>query len=180
MKRGLPLTISKVIISIIFAVLAFQLIAASPTKVYVWRDANGIVKYSDTPHPDAKEVLISDSSFAISTIDTSILNIQEKAKDKTFEVKITQPSDQETIRDNSGSVYVSGLIKPIFKQGFKITLSLDGIPYGKPQTHSAFILKNIERGEHQLKMHIIDDKGKVIALSDSITFYMHRASVIKH
>ena len=70
-------------------------------------------------------------------------------------------------RDNSGSVYVAGGIKPIFKRGFRVQLYLDGKPHKDPQTHSMFALRNVDRGEHQIKMDLIDDKGKVIASSES-------------
>lgn len=84
-----------------------------------------------------------------------------------------------TIRDNTGSVYVAGRIKPIFKRGLKIQLYLDDKPYEEPQPHSMFVLRNIDRGEHIIKMKLLNEQGKVIALSNPITFYMHRASVNK-
>jgi hypothetical protein len=40
-----------------------------------------------------------------------------------------------------------------------------------------FVLRNIDRGEHIIKMQLLNDKGKIIASSKPITFYMHRASV---
>ena len=42
-----------------------------------------------------------------------------------------------------------------------------------------FVLRNIDRGEHQIKMSLLDDKGKIIATSSPVTFYMHRISVNK-
>ena len=94
-----------------------------------------------------------------------------------YQVEINQPKENATIRDNTGSVYVSGSIKPIFKQGLNIQLYLDNKPYEKPQSHSMFVLRDIDRGEHIIKMELLNEKGKVIASSKPITFYMHRASV---
>ena len=54
---------------------------------------------------------------------------------------------------------------------------VDEKPYLTPQTHTMFVLHNIDRGEHQIKMKLLNEKGKVIALSKVITFYMHRSSV---
>ena len=65
---------------------------------------------------------------------------------------------------------------PAFKHGLEVQLVLDGKPHQKPQKHSMFSLRDIDRGEHQIKMLLLDDKGKVIASSTSVTFYMHRAS----
>jgi hypothetical protein len=55
-------------------------------------------------------------------------------------------------------------------------LLLDGKPHNKPQTHSMFSLKDINRGEHRIKMLLLDEEGKIIASSTSVTFYMHRTS----
>ena len=166
-------------ILIIIAVVTSFPTSATSTKIYVWRNADGVLVYSDSPKPGAEEVEVKESNNISSSIDTSILDINPKAIEEKYQVEISQPANNATIRDNTGSVYVSGRIKPIFKQGLKIQLLLDNQPYEKPQSHSMFVLRNIERGEHQLKMDLINDKGKVIASSQSITFYMHRASVIK-
>jgi hypothetical protein len=163
---------------LLIVVISFPTSATS-TKVYVWRNADGVLVYSDSPKPGAEEVEVKESNKMSSSIDTSILDINPKAIEEKYQVEVTQPANNATIRDNTGSVYVSGRIKPIFKQGLKIQLLLDNQPYEKPQSHSMFVLRNIERGEHQLKMDLINDKGKVIASSESITFYMHRASVIR-
>jgi len=153
--------------------------SGTSTKIYVWRNAEGVLVYSDSPKPGAEEVEVKEPNKMSSSVDTSILDINPKAIEEKYQVEINQPANNATIRDNTGSVYVSGRIKPIFKQGLKIRLLLDNAPYDKPQSHSMFVLRNVERGEHQIKMELLDEKGKVIALSKPITFYMHRASVIK-
>lgn len=152
---------------------------AATSKVYVWRNAEGVLVFSDSPKPGAEEIEVKDPNIASSSIDTSILDITPKVIEEKYQVEITQPATNSTIRDNTGSVHVQGRIMPIFKQGLKISLLLDGEPYQKPQSYSLFALRNIERGEHVLKMELINTKGKVIASSPPITFYMHRASVIK-
>ncbi len=152
-------------------------VEAAQAKVYVWRDENGVLVFSDSPRAGAEEVQIKEDALTLPSIDTSILDIKPQVIDDNYEVVITQPENNATIRDNSGSVYVAGGIKPIFKRGYRIQLYLDGKAHSKPQTHSMFALRNVDRGEHQIKMDLIDKTGKVIASSESVTFYMHRASV---
>ncbi len=154
-------------------------VQATSTKIYVWRNEAGVLVFSDSPRPGAEEVDVNPTNSATSSVDTSILDIKPQAIEEKYQVEITQPKDNSTIRDNTGSVYVSGRIKPIFKQGLKIQLYVDDVPYEKPQTHSMFVLRDVERGEHNVKMSLINNKGKIIASSTPITFYMHRASVIK-
>lgn len=157
---------------------AFSVFAGS-AKVYVWRNEQGVLVFSDSPKPGAEEVDIKEPNAVKSLIDTSILDIKPKAIENNYQIEITQPENNATVRDNTGSAYVSGRIKPIFKRGLKIQLYLDNSPYQAPQTHTRFVLRDIDRGEHQIKMALLDDKGKVIATSSPVTFYMHRMSVNK-
>ncbi|MCW8832266.1 MAG: DUF4124 domain-containing protein [Colwellia sp.] len=152
---------------------------ASTAKIYVWRNEKGELVYSDTPRPGAEEVKTKPGNVIESstTVETQVLDIKTKEIAENYHVVINHPKDNATIRDNTGSVYISGSIKPIFKRGLKIQLILDDKPHLKPQTHTMFSLRNIDRGEHQIKMQLLNEKGKVIALSKAITFYMHRASV---
>ena len=165
----------------LFFILLTQAIAvfAGSAKVYVWRNEQGVLVFSDSPKPGAEEVDVKEPNTVKSSIDTSILDIKPKVIDNNYQVEIFQPENNATVRDNTGSAYVSGRIKPVFKRGLRIQLYLDDEPYQKPQTHSRFVLRDIDRGEHKIKMALLDDKGKVIATSSPVTFYMHRVSVNK-
>ena len=155
--------------------LAFEVTATS-TKIYVWRNEQGVLVFSDSPRPGAEEVKVKNKNDQLTSVDTSILDIKPNVIEEKYQVTISQPENNATVRDNTGSVYVAGRIKPIFKQGLKIQLYLDNTPYQEPQAHSMFVLRNIDRGEHKIKMDLLNNQGKVIASSNSIIFYMHRAS----
>ncbi len=148
-------------------------------KVYVWRNEQGILVFSDTPKPGA-EVVIKEPDNIIqsnSTYDIKVLDINPKETTEQYEIAITTPSNNTTIRDNTGSIYISGAITPRFKPNWEVQLVLDEKPYPSPKKHAIFSLKNIDRGEHTIKMLLLDEKGKIIASSKTVTFYMHRASV---
>jgi len=164
---------------ILLTCLSAQVFATS-AKIYVWRNEQGVLVFSDSPRPGAEEVKITEQNIVSSpSIDTSILDITPQKIEEKYQVEITQPEQNETIRDNTGSVYITGLVKPVFKQGLKIQLYLDNNKYQKPQSRAIYILRDIDRGEHQVKMQLINNKGKIIASSGVTTFYMHRTSVIK-
>jgi hypothetical protein len=167
------LSITVLLISLTFPV------QATSAKIYVWRNDAGVLVFSDSPKAGAEQVVVKTTNNITSSIDTSILDIPSKEVADDYQVVIVQPADNSTIRDNTGSVHVSGLIKPIFKRGLLTQLYMDNIPYGAPQPHSIFALRDIERGEHQIKMTLLNEKGKIIASSPSITFYMHKTSVVK-
>jgi len=152
---------------------------ARSAKIYVWISETGQTVYSDTPRPGAEEVKTKSGNIikSSSILNTQVLDIKTKKIDDNYQVVINHPLDNTTIRDNTGSVYISGSIKPIFKHGLQIQLILDNKPYLKPQAHTLFSLRNINRGEHQIKMQLLNKKGKIIASSKAITFYMHRTSI---
>lgn len=154
------------------AVPAYQ----SSAKIYVWRNEKGVLVFSDTPKPGAEEVTttVDETIQKATSVDTSVLDINPQIISNDFQVEINSPQPNTTIRDNTGSLYISGSIKPQFIRGFKVQLFLDGQAYKVPQQHTMFSLHNIDRGEHMIKLQLTDDSGKVIALSEPVTFYMHR------
>lgn len=164
---------------VLIVILSSTAVYATSTKVYVWRNEQGVLVFSDSPRPGAEEVDVKTDNDVLPSVDTSILDIKPKEIQEQYHVEISQPEDNATIRDNTGSVYIAGRIKPIFKQGLKVQLYLDDKPYEKPQANSMFVLRNVDRGEHQVKMDLINAQGKVIASSKPITFYMHRTSIIR-
>lgn len=147
------------------------------SRIYAWTDENGNVVFSDTPKPGAELIEVDEQQTIISSVDTSILDVTPRAKVEEFQVSITQPEDHATIRDNSGSIYISGQVSPVFKRGLKVQLFFNGEPHGEPQTRSVFILRNVDRGEHKIKLDLIDNQGKVIASSKERTIYLHRARI---
>ncbi|MDN3653716.1 DUF4124 domain-containing protein [Thalassotalea ponticola] len=156
-------------------------VADAASKVYVWRDENGNMVFSDSPKPGAaevgEEIEVKDKQTIISSVDTSILDVKPEPVKEQYEVEITQPEDHATIRDNSGSIYIAGRVAPLFKRGYQVRLMFNGQQHGEPQTRSVFILRDVDRGEHKIKLELLDDTGKVIASSNERTVYLHRARI---
>ncbi|MBU1310011.1 MAG: DUF4124 domain-containing protein [Gammaproteobacteria bacterium] len=159
----------------LFAVTPLQ--AQQSKKVFVTRDANGVLVFSDSPQPGAEEVNLSQRANIMAATDATLPNTR-KEEVEAFNVEIVQPEEQGTVRDNTGSVYVSGKVNPMFERGLRLRLLLDGKPQGEPQNSAVFILREVDRGEHKLQMELFDQNGKLIATSPVTTFYLHRASVI--
>lgn len=164
---------------IVFSLLLSSSVLAGQDKVYVWRNKQGVVVFSDKQVPGAKEVVLGDNSKNIFTanVNASILASEADVRSTQYQLRVDQPLAQATIRDNTGAVYIKGRVLPRFKKDFKVQLHLDGKTYSKPQSQAVFLLQDVDRGEHQIKMTLIDEKGKLIATSDSITFYMRRATL---
>jgi hypothetical protein len=168
---------NKVLFGLILLLAVPQVVAQESKKVYVTRDANGVLVFSDSPQAGAEELNLSSRANMMEATDSTLPARKPPAKEP-FTVEIAEPEDQGTVRDNTGSVYVTGKISPMFQRGLRVRLLLDGKPQAEPQNNAVFILRDVERGEHKLQMELFDQNGKLIATSPVTTFYLHRASVI--
>lgn len=93
-------------------------------------------------------------------------------------IRIVQPQNEETIHDNTGRVPVTVAIsngEPLAPGG-AIRVLLDGRPFGPEARTGSFALEGVERGEHVLRVQVVDAAGTVIATSEAVTFYMWQAS----
>ncbi|MCH8536704.1 MAG: DUF4124 domain-containing protein [Alkalimonas sp.] len=151
-------------------------VLAGDNKVYVYRDHNGVLVFSDSPKPGSEELKLSNRANIMES--TEPFQARQEVKTEPFSIEIEHPKHEGTVRENTGTVYVSGRIAPRFPRGFHVRLLLNGETTGQLQTNTTFVLRDLDRGEYQLQMQLLDQSGKLIAASDTITFYLHRASVI--
>lgn len=147
---------------------------AGEKKIYAWTDKNGILVFSDTPHKGAKEVKLISQSLNIPVTNTDTFDEQPQPQQAVFSIAISSPDHNQTIRENTGSVYVTSRIKPRFETGFTIQLFIDGKAYGPASDSSTFAMRDVERGQHTLQLKLFNNKGKIIAISEPCIFFMHR------
>ncbi|WP_462178205.1 DUF4124 domain-containing protein [Pseudoalteromonas gelatinilytica] len=146
-------------------------------KVYSWKDKNGVLVFSDSPRPGATEVKMNTQNLTMPATDTSILDSAPSAMPVKFNVSISSPANEATVRENTGSVYVTARISPRFENGFKVQLLFDGSAHGAPSNSSTFALREVERGEHTLQAKLFDANNKLVSVSPVSTFFMHRTSI---
>jgi hypothetical protein len=91
------------------------------------------------------------------------------------EVQILAPADSEMIY-NTGSVVVNLAVREL-EEDEELVLLLDDEEVARNATPPSFIVLNdLERGEHQLQVLIVDGDGEVVAESPVSTFYVFKAS----
>lgn len=155
----------------------------SYAEIYTWQDSQGVVHFSDMPHEGAKTVTIPEAqTFAPSRSQQTQprgpgSEMQEKQDNhaKTYEIlEIKQPGNNETIRNNDGSLQVLVHVEPKLANGDQIQLLFDNAPLGNPQAAELFELRGIFRGAHTVGVQIINSQGDVMASSDPVTFFMQR------
>ena len=91
--------------------------------------------------------------------------------------RITRPGNDESIRDNAGSVNVDLSLEPKLRSGDKIDLFLDGQSIGGGKS-TAITLTDMDRGSHSIRAVVKNSAGEVVARSNTVTFTLQRRSAI--
>jgi len=100
------LTMIKILLLALLTLSIAAPVYSGSAKIYVWRNENGVLVYSDTPRPGAEEVKTKKGNVIkrFTNIETQTLDIETKKIAEEYLVIINHPKDNSTIRDNTGSV----------------------------------------------------------------------------
>ncbi len=156
--------------------------------VYKTVDENGNVIFSDKPSSDAERIHIKE----IQTIDSggvpesteSAPEGESAATDEFggyYKLQILEPKNDSSFQENSGSLNVSVEVEPAFSPdlGHKLVLNMDGKPVTTSST-TQMSVSNVDRGTHTIFVTAVDESGKELIQSDSVTFTMHRYSKLQN
>lgn len=93
-------------------------------------------------------------------------------------IVIESPGSEETVHDNLGQVTVSVKVESADRAStpFAFQAMVDGKPFGGVQRSPTFKLEGMERGEHTLRVQLLDSSGNLLAESQAVKFYMWQAS----
>lgn len=153
---------------------------ANNKKIYVYQDENGNTVFTDTKRPNAKELNVKTNTMTMPATDTSVLQptVSDESSKVKYDLRISQPNHQQTIRNNSGRVEIAADITPSLRHDYQYRLKLDGKHIQKPHASAHFVLNDVDRGEHSIVLELINDQQRVIATSEAVTFYLFRASTL--
>jgi hypothetical protein len=160
---------------------------ALAATVYKWVDENGVVHYSDQPHPNAEKLQVKDAQ----TFPHSSLGVAPSAAagapppPATQRVgagyqgcAVVQPTDQQNYM-NLDALTISVQTDPALKPGDQIFVSLDGQPLnqGKP-TGPQFTLSPVDRGTHTLQAQVRDVDETILCQTPAVTFSIQQPSLL--
>ncbi len=162
-----------------FLLMTFSLVVNA--EVYKWTDENGDLIYSDTPHPGAEEIKDLDhQTYKAPNYPRSTTKLKPKKEPiPDYKVRVIEPENGTTFRDNGGQVSVGISLIPGLsgRLKHKLVLKLDGQAVSSPSSRLSYALTNVERGSHTLVAEIIDKDGKAVTQSTAVSFQMHRTSL---
>ncbi|GAB3108213.1 DUF4124 domain-containing protein [Aestuariicella hydrocarbonica] len=160
------------------SLLGTSLFAAA--EIYKSVDEHGNVIYTDNPKGNNK----------VNTVELPPVNTQpatpvyqrptqQPSQSTEYQVTIHAPQDGAQIPTGQRDIPVSLNVSPQLKQGAYIQILLNGQVFGSDFHATQFTLQGVYRGEHHLQAVVISASGEELARSDSVTIYVHRASVAR-
>lgn len=153
-------------------------------QIYRWVDEQGRTVYSDISKPGAEIVDLPPlPAFTPPPAPGKPAETRQPAEQAAHPytaLAINQPSNDETIHDNSGTLGVTLTLSPPLQteQDHRIKIFLDGEALPNTQTTTHFSLAEIDRGGHTLQAAVVDRSGQLLITSAPTTFYMWRASAL--
>lgn len=179
-------SLTLILTSLIFIVSS---VMAAEDKIYHWVDADGKSHFSDTAVPAAviEEINVRDQNLLVSFKGEEIPNpttepeIEGKEETKTQNVvtyhsDITSPEDDAEIRSNDGTLNIQVATTPEKRNSDTYQLFLDGHKIGKAQRSTTIRALNIERGTHQIQVHLLDKDGELLTKTQIVTINIQRST----
>jgi hypothetical protein len=155
---------------------------ATASDLWRWVDERGIVHYSDRPHPGAERVEVAPAQ----TYTAPELPPRPEERDPPREpaavysrVSIVSPEEGEMLWNIGGELYVQLETEPAVRSGHHVRVYLNGQRVERvPQAGGEFTISEVYRGENTLRASIFDDRGRELASSATITFYVQQTSIL--
>ncbi len=172
-----------------FSLLALCLLAfagqAEQTKVqmWMWKDANGVVHYSDVPGPGAVKVDVNVAATQPGAAPPSqpagSPPAAGPAKQSNYKsLLIVQPANEASYFDANATVNVQIQPDPALMDGDSLYLYVDGKRVGNSGDALAYTLSSLERGTHTLVAVIFDGQAKEKIRSPAVTIYLKPNTII--
>jgi hypothetical protein len=159
-------------------------------ETWKWKDANGVVHYSDKPVQGAERISVLPPKPSISVAKPAAAepraagaaNPESNPANQPAIVPytrcvITSPDSEETF-NAVNAVAVSMLLEPALQEGHHIEVQLNGnVVKEWPQTATSHTLTNLERGSYTVSSKVLDSFGGAVCSGPAITFYVRLPTV---
>jgi Domain of unknown function (DUF4124) len=168
-------------------IASFLLIAlalpATAAETWRWKDANGVVHYSDRPVPGAERMNLGSGTTPDAQPVTVApragvgLGQQTSAPIPYSSCTVVAPANDETF-NMVNSVSATLQVTPILQVGHRLRVLLDGVVHVEwPDRQLSNTLMNVYRGTHTLSVQVLDADGKTVCAGPATTFHVRQSSI---
>ena len=170
----------------VIATALLTVCATAYSQAYRWVDEDGVVHFSDRPHPGAEEIELPKSRPApqpVATYRSAAVpreQIAAAAAEETFRydsLSVGSPIEDETIWNIEGVLAVSLDLQPSLQPGHRLMVYFDG--QRQQVSGTSFQLQEVWRGTHSLQAEVLDATGKLLIRSKPTTFHVQQNSILR-
>jgi hypothetical protein len=158
-------------------------LSASAAEIWRWKDADGVVHYSDNPVPGAERVSGGQSPRPGATPSkpppTYVPTPQPQQPVTSYtSCVVTAPADNATFNVADG-VTASLSITPALQGGHHMQVFLNGGAYlDWPQNSMTHSLTGLYRGSYTLSVRVLDGNDRALCSGPAINFHMQQPTVL--
>ena len=158
--------------------------AMADTYMYTWTDDEGVVHYSDRPHPAARRIVIEALNTTRPpppqrTADAATTGAsgaaEERAPFRYESFEIASPGAEETLWNIEGVLNVSLALTPALQPGHQVRVYFDGNP--QIVSGTSFQLQEVWRGVHNLQAEVLNETGQMQIRTRPNRFYVQQSTV---
>jgi Domain of unknown function (DUF4124) len=168
-----------------FTLLCLACSLALAATVYRWVDENGVVHYSDQPHPNAEKLQVhAAQTYKPSALDApsagggASSSTSSSSSSPYRGCAVVQPPAGQSYA-NVDSLTVVVQTDPQLHPGDKVYVMVDGqaVNGGAP-SGPQFVLSPVERGSHTVQAQVKDAGGAIMCQTPTVTFEVHQNSIL--
>ncbi len=166
----------------ILVLLGLLAASAALADAYTWTDEEGVVHYSDRPHPGARRININEPNVSQSPAPRQS-STSATAGDDTADTgavgyddfSVSSPGAEETLWNIEGVLSVSLSLTPALRPGHQVRVYFDGTP--RMVGGTSFQINEVYRGVHNLQAEVLDETGKMMIRTRTNRFYVQQSTV---
>ncbi len=173
----------RISILIIFFVSLISLGGMVQAEVYMHTDADGKVSFSDSPASTSKgeiteKIKLQETNSAPAIEPRVYTTPAQVDADKNYQVRITSPSDGDTFTNEVRDLTVSANISPSIAKDHSLVAILNGQrAVNQSSQGSSVVIRDIDRGEQEVQLQVLNAAGKVVAQSQSVSVNIIRRNL---
>ena len=156
-------------------------VSALAADMWRWRDADGVVHYSDRPVPGAERMSVStptpDPQPVSQTPPASRPEAAPPPPVRYTRCEIQRPANDEVF-NSVNSVTATIALEPALTEGFRVQVYLNGAEYKDwPAGAQTYSIQNLFRGSYTLQARVVDASGKAACLGPVTTFHIRQPTI---
>jgi hypothetical protein len=159
-------------------------LAASAKDIWRWKDADGVVHYSDSPVQGAERINASPAPKPGSVSTAAPPGNPGREQEASNAVRYTRcevirPAKDTTFNSAVESVSADVTIEPPLQPNHRIQVYLNGSIYPQwPDNSVSFTFPQLDRGAYTLSVRVQDENGGTACSGPAINFYVRQPSVL--